>query len=306
MHDYKAMSVFVTVVECGSMQAAAEKLEMTPSAITQTVQKLEQQLNIKLLNRTTRRLYLTEAGETFYKHAAEIEKSANNAVKSIELLRSSPSGRLNIACVTGLTDNLFVKIFKSMLDDHPDFKLNLIFEDKLTNLAEQQIDIAIRAGEGVLEDHMIARQIHALEWNIVASPDYLANKAFPQDLGALQALDWVGFSHLKHNQLTLTKGEKRVQITPEYRVHCNTLYASRCLTINGLGISIQPNLDVQPMLEKGELIRLFPEWQLPKIPIYLVTLQRVQSEKVRIACELIMDYFAPFDILPRLKSGDSY
>lgn len=291
MHDYKAMSVFVTVVECGSMQAAAEKLEMTPSAITQTVQKLEQQLNIKLLNRTTRRLHLTEAGEAFYKHAAEIEKSADNAVRSIELLRSSPSGRLNIACVTGLTDSLFVNIFKSMLDEHPDFKLNLIFEDKLTNLAEQQIDIAIRAGEGVLEDHMIARQIHGFEWNIVASPSYFANRAFPNNLDELQLLDWISFSNPKQNQITLSKKGKTVQLTPEYRVHCNTLYASRRLTMNGLGISLQPNHDVQPMLENGELIQLFPDWKLPQIPIYLVTLQRVQSEKVRIACELIMDYF---------------
>lgn len=291
MHDYKAMSVFVTVVECGSMQAAAEKLLMTPSAITQTVQKLEQQLNIKLLNRTTRRLYLTEAGEVFYKHAAEIEKNANNAVKSIELLRSSPSGRLNIACVTGLTDSLFIKIFKSMLDNHPDFKLNLMFEDKLTNLAEQQIDIAIRAGEGVLEDHMIARQIHGFEWNIVASPEYLANKPLPKTLEALQTLDWISFSNPKYNQFNLTKNGKVTQLAPEYRIHCNTLYASRRLTINGLGVSLQPNVDVQPMLEKDELVQLFPDWQLPKIPIYLVTLQRVQSEKVRIACELIMDYF---------------
>lgn len=294
MHDYKAMSVFVTVVECGSMQAAADKLDMTPSAITQTVQKLEQQLNIKLLNRTTRKLYLTEAGEAFYKHAAEIEKSANNAVKSIELLRSSPVGRLNIACVTGLTDSLFVNIFKSMLDNHPDFKLNLIFEDKLTNLAEQQIDIAIRAGEGVLEDHMIARKIHGFEWNIVASPSYFNNKLLPNSLEELESLDWISFSNPRHNQISLSKNGKTVQLSPEYRVHCNTLYASRRLTMNGFGISLQPNLDVQPMLEKGELIRLFPDWQLPQIPIYLVTLQRVQSEKVRIACELIMDYFARY------------
>ena len=78
MNDFKAMSVFVTVIERGSMQAAAEKLAMTPSAITQSIQKLEQQLKIKLLNRTTRKISLTEAGEVFYQHASQMQKSAEN------------------------------------------------------------------------------------------------------------------------------------------------------------------------------------------------------------------------------------
>ncbi|AGH38805.1 transcriptional regulator [Bibersteinia trehalosi USDA-ARS-USMARC-188] len=291
MHDYKAMTVFVKVVEHGSMQAAAEKLQMTASAISQTIQKLEQQLNIKLLTRTTRKLSLTEAGEAFYEHAAQIEKNADNALKSLEQLRSSPSGQLNIACVTGLTDSLFVNVFKSVLDRYSDFRLNLLFEDKLIDLEKQRIDIAIRAGEGVLSDNMIARHITDFEWHIVASPAFFTDKAVPTTLEELQSLDWISFSNPKFQQFTLKKGKQQKSIQPAYRIHCNTLYASRCLTTSGLGISLQPNVDVQKMLGTGELIRLFPDWQLPAIPLYLVTLQRIQSEKVRIACELIMDYF---------------
>ena len=83
MYDFKSMSVFVMVVEQGSMQAAAEKLQMTPSAVTQSLQKLEQQLQIKLLNRTTRKLSLTEAGEVFYQHVRQMQKNAENAVKCV-------------------------------------------------------------------------------------------------------------------------------------------------------------------------------------------------------------------------------
>lgn len=291
MHDYKAMTVFVKVVEYGSMQAAADQLQMTSSAISQTIQKLEQQLKIKLLNRTTRKLSLTEAGEVFYTHVAQIEKNADNALKSLDQLRSSPSGQLNIACVTGLTDSLFVNVFKSVLDRHTDFKLNLLFEDKLIDLEQQRIDIAIRAGEGVLSDHMIARHIIDFEWNIVASPQFFHDKVMPKNLEELQALDWISFSNPKFQQIPLKKGRQQKIIQPAYRVHCNTLYASRRLTASGLGISLQPDADVQKMLGTGELIRLFPDWQLPPIPLYLVTLQRVQSEKVRIACELIINYF---------------
>lgn len=291
MYDYKAMTVFVAVVECGSMQAAAEKLMMTPSAVTQTIQKLESQLNIKLLNRTTRKLSLTEAGEVFYTHASEIEQKAEQAVKSVDLLRSLPSGQLNIACVTGLTDSLFVNVFKSVLNSHPDFRLNLIFEDKLTDLEKNRIDIALRAGEGVLTDNMIARHIYDFEWNIVAHRDYIAEKGFPTAVSELQLLDWIGFSNPRFNRFELSKGNETVEIRPDYRIQVNTLYASRRLTMSGLGVSLQPDIDVQNALKRDELICLCPEWKLPKIPLYLVTLQRVQSEKVRLACELIMDYF---------------
>lgn len=291
MYDYKAMTVFATVVECGSMYAAAEKLNMTPSAVTQTIQKLETQLNIKLLNRTTRKLSLTEAGTVFYEHAVQIEKSAENAVKSLELLRSQPSGQLNIACVTGLTDSLFVNAFKSVLNSHPDFRLNLIFEDKLTDLDKNRIDIALRAGEGVLTDNMIARHIYDFEWNIVAHRDYITEKGFPTKVSELQMLDWIGFSNPRFNRFALSNGTETVEIRPDYRIQANTLYASRRLTMSGLGVSLQPDIDVQNALHRDELICLCPEWKLPKIPLYLVTLQRVQSEKVRLACELIMDYF---------------
>lgn len=291
MYDYKAMSVFNTVVKCGSMQSAAEKLQMTPSAVTQTIQKLEQQLAVKLLHRTTRKLFLTDAGEAFYAHSVHIDSSAESAVKSIEALRAQPSGRLNIACVTGLMDNLFVKVFKSVLDNHADFHLNLIFEDKFTDLEDERIDIAIRAGEGVLNDNMIARHLHDVSWHIVASPQFFADKPIPTSLAELEKLDWISFSNPRFHQLSLQHQGHTQQVTPAYRVHCNTLYASRCLTLNGLGISLQPDADVQKSLNNGELIRLFPEWQLPKIPFYLITLQRVQSEKVRLACELIINYF---------------
>lgn len=291
MYDYKAMSIFACVVEQGSMQAAANNLSMTPSAVTQSIQKLENQLQIKLLHRTTRKLSLTEAGETFYQHVQQMQKSAENAVKSIDLLRSRPIGQLNIACVTGLMDSLLINMFKSVLDSHPEFHLNLHFEDKVIDLQEQRIDISLRSGIDVLSDDMIARHIYDFEWVIVAHKDYFAEKGLPNTLDELAELDWISFSNARFSSLQLKNGEHRKEIFPDYRIRCNTLYASRRLTMSGLGVSIQPAVDVKKALASGELVQVFYEWQLPSVPLYLVTLQRVQSEKVRIACELISHYF---------------
>lgn len=301
MQDYKAMIAFATVVEQGSMQAAAEKLAITPSAVTQAIQKLESELRIKLLNRTTRKLSLTEAGEVFYQHTSQMQKSVDEAFKNIELLRSQPVGQLTIACATGLTDSLFVNMFKSVLKNHPEFHLNLLFEDKVINLSEQRVDIALRAGPDVLNDNMIARHLYDFEWKIVAHRDYVREKTAetgePKNLLEIAKWDWISFSNPRFSSLKMQNQSKEMEITPDYRINCNSLYASRRLTMSGLGVSIQPDNDVQQALARGELVELFCDWKLPSVPLYLVTLQRVQSEKVRIACELITEYFKNLNVI---------
>lgn len=291
MYDFKAFSVFACVVEQGSMNLAAQKLAMTPSAISQTIQKLEMQLQMKLLHRTTRKLSLTEAGETFYQHVAQMQKNAENAVKSIDLLRSQPIGRLNITCVSGLMDSYLLNAFKVVLEKHPEFHLNIAFDDRIIDLAEHQVDISLRSGIGVLSDSMIARHIFDFEWVVCASPHYFSQRPLPQTLTELAELDWISFSNERMAKLDFQQGERSQQIVPRYRINANTLYVSRKLTLKGLGVSIQPLEDVRQALQSGELIPLCSEWQLPSTPLYLVTLQRIQSEKVRIACDLISDYF---------------
>lgn len=291
MNDFKAMSVFVTVIEQGSMQAAADKLAMTPSAITQSIQKLEQQLKIKLLNRTTRKLSLTEAGEAFYQHASQMQKSAENAMKSVELLRSSPTGTLKISCPSGLTRSPLIQALKQILEHHPDFNLDLSFKDEAVDLVEERIDIALRVGSRSLEDAMIARHIYDVELAIVAHKDYLARHFVPQTPDEIYQLDWIHFTSLNPEYLQISCSSGKANIKPNYRIRTNTLLASQDLTLQGMGVSIQPVIEIEKELADGTLVRLLPEWDLPRNPMYLVTLQRIQSEKARIAAEVIVDYF---------------
>ena len=296
MNDFKAMSVFVTVIEQGSMQAAAEKLAMTPSAITQSIQKLEQQLKIKLLNRTTRKISLTEVGEVFYQHASQMQKSAENALKSVELLRSSPIGTLRISCPSGLTRSPLIQALKLILEEHADFNMELSFKDEAVDLIEERIDIALRIGTRALGDNMIARHIYDVKLAIVAHKDYLAKHFVPQTPDELYQLDWIHFTSLNPEYLQLSCPTGKAHIKPNYRIKTNTLLASQDLTLQGMGISIQPMLEIEKELADGMLVQLLPEWELPNNPMYLVTLQRIQSEKVRIAAEAIVDYFAKLKV----------
>ncbi|TCJ97841.1 LysR family transcriptional regulator [Volucribacter psittacicida] len=292
MYDFRNMLIFIKVVETGSMTKAAEQLMMTSPAVTQAIKKLEQQLAIKLFHRTTRKLSLTEAGEVFYQHIAHLQQQADNAINAIDALRHKPMGQLNIACVTGFVDSLLMQTFKKILAQYPAMNLNLYFEDKLIDLVEQRIDIALRVGKNSLQNNMIAKHLFDIEMVICASPDYLAQQALPNNLDELAALDWINFRHQSQMSIHFQRGQQQTTITPNYRVQCNSVYNSRSLTLNGFGVSMQPKLDVQAHLQQGNLIQLCAEWKLPLYPLYLVRLQRIQSEKMRIICELIEQYFA--------------
>lgn len=292
MYDYRAMMVFSTVVEQGSMQAAAEKLSMTPSAVTQTIQKLEKQLKIKLLQRTTRKHSLTDAGNVFYQHIAQINHSIEEATRSIEALRSEPAGELNIACATGFLDSFLIKSFKTVLDEYPELHLNIVFDDNPLDLAEQRIDIMLCAGD-VSDKAAVARHLCDSNWILVGHSQYLEQHGMPKSPHDLEKLDWIGHpkKNTKKEHLVFYREKENITIAPKYRINCNSINAAKRLATNGLGITKIPFKYVQKQLETGELVELCPDWKLPSVPLYLVTQQRIQSEKVRIVCQLLLDYF---------------
>ncbi|WP_051919609.1 LysR family transcriptional regulator [Basilea psittacipulmonis] len=303
MYDFKSMVVFVEVVKSGSMNIAAEKLEMTPSAVTQHIKKLEQSLSIKLFNRTTRKLSLTEAGEAFYQHSVLMKQQADKAFQAIDIIREKAIGELTITCVTGLMDSLLIKAFKHILDKNPEFNLSIYFEDAVVDLFEKRVDLALRVGTGSLQDHMIATHLYDLEMVVCASPSYMSRFKRLQSPDQIAHLNWISHHNNRFNLLEFTKEGERITLEPRYRIRCNTLYNSRQLALNGLGISIQPKLDVAQYLASGELVQLCPGWQLPIAPLYLVRLQRIQSEKVRLASELIIKYFEKIKNMKELDSA---
>ncbi|WP_150538697.1 LysR family transcriptional regulator [Actinobacillus vicugnae] len=291
MYDYKAMLVFVTVVEQGTMQAAAEKLSMTPSAVTQSIKKLENQLKIKLLSRTTRKLSLTDAGNIFYQHISHIQQTAENAIRSIEALHSEPVGELKIASVSGLIDTFLSGHLKSILDNYPEIQLELTIKDSLIELSQQKFDILLHWD--ISDEHMVARHLYDFEWVIVAHPDYIKHHGLPSNLSELEKLDWISYPNNSSKQLPiqLSKGKDNETFMPYHRISCNSLNTAKTLLLNGFGVTQLPIQYIQKQLDSGELITLCPDWKLPQTPLYLVTPQRIQSEKVRIASQLIIDYF---------------
>ncbi len=162
MDSLKGMAIFATVVDKGSMAAAAQSLGMTPSAVSQQIRKLESRAQVTLLHRTTRRLTLTEAGEAFYRSCAQMLAIAEEAERRLGEWRDAPVGELRLAAPVGFSGTLITQALKPLLENHRQLRLQLFFQDERIDLVAERIDLAIRVGN-LADSSLVAR--HLGDWS---------------------------------------------------------------------------------------------------------------------------------------------
>lgn len=295
MEQLKRMAVFATVVDRGSMVAAAEVLGMTASAVSQQIRKLEESTQVSLLHRTTRKLTLTEAGATFYQSCAQVLALAQQAEQRLAELRDAPVGELRIAAPVGLPGKLLSVALAPLLSAHPGLSLRLFFHDEKIDLVEQRIDLAIRVGRQE-DSSLVAR--HVVDWPMLlcVAPAYLARCGWIATPQQLLGLDWIGLNTDRAQYLQLrgpSASEERLRL--ESRIACNNILAVRQFTLAGMGVSLQPEPEIRELLSRGELLNLLPEWRPEPIGLYIVTPRRdAQPAKVRYAIEALRQHLQAF------------
>ena len=185
--------VFVTVIDAGSITAAAEKLEQTVSGVSRALTRLEKQLGVALILRTTRRLQLTEEGELFLERARAILAAMEDAEEAVSRHREQPSGRLRVDAATPFMLHCIVPHMAAFAARYPEIQLELTSNERIVDLLEQRVDIAIRIG--ALQDSTLhARSLGVSRRRVVASPAYLAAHGTPRTLAQLREHRLIGFT----------------------------------------------------------------------------------------------------------------
>jgi DNA-binding transcriptional LysR family regulator len=209
------LQVFVSVIECGSISAAAEQIGQTPSAISRTLSRLESKLDTTLINRTTRRMDLTEEGRFFFERAKQILAQMDELEERLSLRQQTPSGRLRINAASPFMLHAIVPWVSEFRQLYPDILLELNTNDLIIDLLEQSTDIAIRIGT-LADSTLHARSLGSSPLNILASPEYLAKHGTPSDVEGLAGHVLLGFTQtetLNHWPLRHAEGD-RLQILP--------------------------------------------------------------------------------------------
>jgi len=287
----KRMAVFARVVEANSMSAAARELGMTTSAVSQQVRQLEAETGLALLHRSTRRLNTTEAGQAYYEDCAAMLHAAHAAEQRLSDLRDEPRGELRVAFPVGFSAHLAAAL-APLLRAHPQLSLRLFAEDRRVDLIGERIDLAIRAG-ALADSTLVARRL--AEWGhvMVASNSFAREHGLPQTPEELTRYPVLNLSVMNQAEfIELHRaGEPSRRVRVNGHVSGNSFLALQQMMLQGAGIMRMPGPDAEPLIEAGLAVRVLPDWSMPPMVVYAMTVQRdSQPAKVRLAIAALRDY----------------
>ncbi|KIQ82872.1 LysR family transcriptional regulator [Aeromonas sp. L_1B5_3] len=280
--DLELMGLFATVVEQGSFTRAAELMGMPKSSVSQKISRLEAQLGVRLLQRTTRRLSLTPQGEVYVEHCQGLLTLARSANLAMARLRSAPAGRVRITAPEATGTLLLGRILAEFRALYPEVVLELTLSDEQLDLVGEGYDLALRAAP-LKDSSLICRRIGQVPRHLVAAPAYLAAHGMPQQLSDLGR-----YACLVHSALPLwplQEGGWR----PLGACISNSLLALRELAINEGGIALLPHHVCEGDLASGRLQKVLPELAVPPNPFYLIYPSR---EHLAPALRTLMDFVA--------------
>ena len=291
MDSVKRMALFAQVVQHGSMSAAARALGMSTSAVSQQVRALEQDAGVALLHRSTRRLALTDVGSRYYAACARLLDAAGEAEAELSAARQAPSGELRLSAPLGMAAHIGPAL-GGWLQDNPQLRLHLFFDDGWTDLLQARIDVALRFGQLPDSDWMAQRLGSLRRWPC-AAPAWLQRHGLPDDPLQIPAAEWLGMPQVPGLVWRHRENSEERLVPAHPRIASQNQPAVLRLCEAGLGVAVLTCLDASPLLDAGSLQRLLPEWEVPPLPAWAVTPHRqTQPAKVRQAIDLLQDYLA--------------
>ena len=294
MDKLQAMQLFARVVETGSYTAAAEQLEISRALASKLVQALEDQLGVRLLHRTTRRLSLTEAGQNYYQRVAEILAQLAEAEAEAAELQLEPRGRLRVSAPMSFSILHLGAALADFQRKYPRVELELNLNDRVVDLVEDGFDLAIRIGR-LADSSLVARRLAGSQIVAVAAPAYLAwhgMPSHPDDLAHHNCLDYT--LSPRRDEWQFAPGEERVTVRVRGNLHVNNGDMIALAAAQGLGVALSPAFIVHDALRRGDLVRVLPEWQLPDIGVYAVyPAGRSLPAKTRSLIDFLAERFRP-------------
>ncbi|RVU32788.1 LysR family transcriptional regulator [Neptunomonas marina] len=292
MDTIGAIPVFVSVVEYGGFSPAAKHLNITKSAVSKRITQLEEQLGVKLLHRTTRKLSLTEAGEHFFEHAKRAAVAAQDAEDAVAQLQGEPQGRLKIGSPMSFGRLHMAPMIPRFLKEHPKISIDLVMDDKPIDLVGGGFDIAVRGGN-LPDSSYIARRLAPLRSVLCASPSYLKRYGAPERLEDLLEHNCLPFSYSNDvKEWTFSKAGKTHSIVVSGNYQVNNSEALRDAVLQDLGIARLPTFVAGEDIRTGRLVQLFPDYEMPVAAISAVMIERqYMPAKVRAFLDFAITYF---------------
>jgi DNA-binding transcriptional LysR family regulator len=294
MDRFNALRAFAQVVESGGFAKAADRLGLSTTAISRQVAELEAHLQTRLLNRTTRRLSLTESGQAFYGRAVQLLQDLEEAEQEASKAAVTARGTIRLTTSLNFGTRRVAPAIAGFLERHPAVKFDVHLSDRIVDLVEEGFDLAIRIGAAGAEN-LVARQLAETCLVLCAAPEYLAKHGTPAVPADLARHNCFTYEYAPTGNQWRFRGpdgsEHAVRVGGS--VHSNSGDLNSALAARGAGIAFEPDFIVGDDVRAGRLVVLLPDYPLPPAPIYAVYPTRKHlSAKVRLFVEYLVERFA--------------
>ena len=292
MSNLVDLEIFARVVTAESLSAAGREMGLSPTVVSRRLQRLEERLGTRLLQRTTRRIALTEAGQGFYERVVAILASIEEAEGFVAGRSGRVAGALRVAAPTSFGRMHIAPHLGPILDDHPDLAIDLELQDEFVDIVGAGYDVAIRIGE-LPDSSLVARRLAPVHRVLCAAPDYLARRGWPETVADLARHELLAARHQDPWQLEGPEGP--VQVRSAGRLRTNSSEVVREAVVAGLGIALRSTWDVGPELSAGRLAVVLPAYRASrKVAVYAVYPSRAfLPAKVRVFIEHLADRYGP-------------
>lgn len=295
MEELKRIGVFTKVVQAQSFSEAARRLGVAKSAVSKQIRLLEQEVGVRLLNRSTRKLSLTEAGEIYYRHCEQIVNRADTALNELRQYQNQPTGTLRVSSPIPFAKALVIPVIKELHCLYPLLKVDLQLDDKVVNMVEDGIDLTVRIGQ-LPDSNLIAKKLCDTPVVVFASAEYLARHGTPKTPMELSAHQWISLSILSSPIVGSFQHKNTLQ-TAEHRISSNLKINSVDAVIEaakqGLGISALVETVVHDEIRTGKLTPILEDYELAPRGIYALYPHREHlPPKVRIFMDLLQKHCA--------------
>lgn len=297
LDQLRSMGVFACVVEKSSFSGAARDLGITTSAVSQQIRSLEQEMEVTLLHRSTRKLSLTEAGQAFFHSCQEMLAAAERGKIRLNELRDDLVGDLRIATSPELGATHLVPALSQWMTTHKGLTVHFEAENQFIDLIQERIDIAIRMSSNLEElNNLTYIPLVRVDQVLVASPSYVNQNApitRPEDLINHDLIPINIMKNFQHFSFEHATSGENVSLEMNHRVQTNNVFVAKSLCQSGHGIARILYLDVQKELLNGTLIEVLPEWKLPTFNLNAMILKREQQPmKIHRCLDALKQYFS--------------
>jgi DNA-binding transcriptional LysR family regulator len=291
------IELFVQVAETGSLSRAAEALELSNAAASRHLSALEERLGARLVERNTRRLYLTDTGQEFFSRAKGILADLKDAESAVNATALNPTGMLRITASLSFSLHHVAPLLREYTQRYPNVTVHVEAANRYLDIIDNNIDVAIRTREIEPDSNITIRRLAETRRVLAASPRYFAQHGFPKTLEDLQQHKLLIYTYANNpNELRFTRNGETTAVTVKGLLESNDGQILRTAALDGLGILVQPSYIVYNDIVAGRLVPVLDDWDLPRLTINLAYPSRKHlSAKVRTFIDFVAEHFAKQD-----------